>query len=211
MSDYSDSSLKMRSSLDTKSMEEKKPRKERLAPVVEGEVIRKKKSFTKRLIESIVKEDIPNIKDRIIEDVVIPNIQDALFNIANNALATAFGRSPSTSNRRNYNAVSTRTSMDRYYEDKRRSETRMAPTLLDEVIFPSRADAEGVIVDLQNTLDSYNVASVADYYDLANVTPEPQDFKVGWEKNWTNLDGLRSRQISRGYIIEGLPRPRRID
>lgn len=208
MSEFPNNSLKYRSSLDGPSQEkkeEKKPKKERLQKVIDGEAKRTKKSFTRRLIDSFIKDDIPGIKKKLIEDVIIPNITDGLFNITNNAVAMIFGRPVRPAGRTNY-STATRASYTPYYEKDRSQEMRKAAYAVDDITFQTRGEADRVLEAMMDAIDRYGILAVADYYDIAGITPEPSDFKIGWD----NIDGARTAGTSNGYIIR-LPRARQID
>ena len=47
-------------------------------------------------------------------------------------------------------------------------------------------------------LEIYHIVSVADFYQLSNISASPQDHKWGW-KSLKNANVARSRD---GYIIE---------
>ena len=205
MSEYPNNSVKYRSSLDKADTKTKKPKK-RPKAVVTGNVTKVKKSFSQRLLDSIVKEDLPDIKTRLIEEVIIPNLQEGTFNLLNNALAIIFGRPvKSSGGRTNYSSASTRASYTPYYNDRTTSETRRPTYQFDDVLFDTRQKADSVIHEMYGTIDEYGIVSVADYYDLSGLVPTSNDFNYGW----TSLDGATVSTVRDGYIIK-LPRAKSI-
>lgn len=62
----------------------------------------------------------------------------------------------------------------------------------------SRDEAELVIERLSDILENYDVASVADLYDLVGLPTTYIDNKWGW----TNLAYANVRQVREGYLID---------
>ena len=73
----------------------------------------------------------------------------------------------------------------------------------DEVILDSRIEAEEVIDRLNELIEYYGQATVADMYDLCNITGEYTDNNYGWK----NLASAKPALISGGRYILKLPKP----
>jgi hypothetical protein len=161
--------------------EERKP----LEKVVKGDVKVKKASTVRKFTDIFVQEDVNNVKSYILMDVLVPAAKKAISDIVTNGIDMILygetGRSKKRSN-------SDRVSYSRYYDDDRRersyggSRTRNGYTY-DDVIFETRAEAEEVLLRLEEAAKEYGQVSVADLFDLAGITGSYTDNKYGW----TNL------------------------
>jgi hypothetical protein len=73
----------------------------------------------------------------------------------------------------------------------------------DEIIIPSRAEAEEVLDRLFDLLSQYEVALVSDLYELTGIKSSHTDHKWGW----TDLRGAGVGRVrGGGYLLE-LPQP----
>src|SRR4051812_18266821 len=68
-----------------------KPEPKQIQRVVEGEVIRRKKSFGKRFKELFV-GDGRSVKDMILEDIIVPGFRDVAFDAFQTGLEGVFYR-----------------------------------------------------------------------------------------------------------------------
>ena len=76
----------------------------------------------------------------------------------------------------------------------------------DDIVIPSRQEADEVLEKMDEIIDRYDIVSVSDYYDLVGETGNYTDNKYGWSS-------LRTAEVVRvrdGYIIK-LPKPKVID
>ena len=73
------------------------------------------------------------------------------------------------------------------------------PTLysVNEVVFPERADAEEVLLKMRESIASYGMVSVADFYDLINQRCSFTDQKWGW-RDLRTADVIR---VDAGFSI----------
>lgn len=77
---------------------------------------------------------------------------------------------------------------------------------LQEVVVPTRGDAELVIDALCEKIDIFGVATVGDYYDAVGIKTSSIDFKYGW----VNLSSADKHRTFDGYAII-LPTPKPLD
>ena len=78
---------------------------------------------------------------------------------------------------------------------------------IDDIVFETRGDAEKVLDTLSEALSVYGSVSVADFYDLADISAEWTDNNFGW----TDLRGARVlRTRGGGYTID-MPKPTNIN
>lgn len=83
-----------------------------------------------------------------------------------------------------------------YPDQPPRAITRHAP--VGEILLNSRIDAENVVEELANMIEKYEVASVADLYELVGLPSAHTDNKWGWSQ----LKYANVRQTRDGYLIE---------
>ena len=73
--------------------------------------------------------------------------------------------------------------------------------------FETKDEAYNVLKGLEELIDEYDQASIADFYNLCGITGKFTDHKWGW----TDLTGSRVvRAYGGGYEVE-LPRPEALD
>ena len=164
-----------------------------------------------RLRNALVAETGRALFEYVVYDVVVPMIKDAAAATFNRALygdgrGYPVGRNTNYG-RTDYGAYS-RPRSDGSVRDPRRE---LSPRVksqhnFDEVVFNDRAEADLVLERLMDLIDTYGVATVADFYDLAGISTDYPDNSWGWER----LGGAAIRRTRAGYILD-LPRPVTID
>lgn len=185
----------------------------RAAPkkVIKGPVKVKKKSVLNSAIDDFVNEDLGNIKTYLISDVIIPTIKNTVWDAFTNTLDMILFKGDGR-NRRNgpgssrvpyvsYNKCSSS-------QDARRpaNEPRRQRYDFSTITFTNKQDAEEVLHQMDAIMDSYEMVTVSDLYDLIGETGEYTDQKYGWT-NIRNANVVRGRD---GYYIN-LPKPLPID
>lgn len=183
----------------------------KVSKVVTSTVTRKKKTLGRRFVDTFFKdgESITDIRSYLIEEVLVPAIKENIADMINGAIGMLFfgeaRRRPA-----NRSQGPTRVNYGGYFNgggnDRRE---RMAPSTrnrnerasLDDFLIESRAEAEQVLDDMLELLDTYGQVTVADYLDMLGISSEFTDNKYGW----TNLNGMRVAHTRGGYRIE-LPR-----
>lgn len=181
-------------------------RKERkpISKVTKGKVKVKKKSELHKLANTFISEDAAKVKSYVIGDVLIPAIKKAISDIVTNGIDMILYGETGHSKR----SSSSRISYSKYYDD-RRDDRRSSTSALssrydyDDVIFETRDEAKEVLERMDELIDLYGVASIADFYDLAGITGNYTDNKYGW----TNLASADVVRVRDGYTIK-LPRVR---
>ena len=181
-------------------------RKERkpISKVTKGKVKVKKKSELHKLADTFISEDAAKVKSYVIGDVLIPAIKKAISDIVTNGIDMILYGETGHSKR----SSSSRISYSKCYDDRRddrRSSTSASISRYDydDVIFETRDEAKEVLERMDELIDLYGVASIADFYDLAGITGNYTDNKYGW----TNLASADVVRVRDGYTIK-LPRVR---
>lgn len=202
MEEYKSNSHKSKEA--QKELPEKKVEK-----VVSGKVRTKKKNEMQKFADVFVSEDVRNVKSYILKDILIPTIKKAIDDIVGDGIHMILyggsGRSKS-------NSSSTRTPYRRYYDERNdrdsygRSYGRTGYDY-NNIILDNRGEAEDVLSRMDDLIDVYGVASVADLYDLVGITGSYTDNKYGWTD-------IRSATVVRvrgdEYLIK-LPRAQALD
>ena len=176
----------------------------RVEKIVKGKVTVKKNEM-RRFTDIFILEDISKVKDYIIHDVLIPTLKETIYDIVTNSLdISLFGGRGSSSKRSRRSTADTVSytnygSMNR--SDDRGRRTRPTIYSYDDIVIPTRGEAEAVLERMDELLETYEQVRVADLYELVGVTGEYTDNKYGWV-NLQNADVVRVRN---GYKIK-LPR-----
>lgn len=182
--------------------------KKKIDPVVKG-TVKKKKNGVRKLTDSFVSEDIRNVKSYIVMDVLIPAAKKAISDMVTNGIdMILYGENGKTKTSRNSDYVSYNRYYDRRDDDRRYSGTRARSMFdYDDLVFETRGEAESVLNGMDDILDTYQVVSVLDFYDLAGVDNDnSQSQKYGW----TNIRSARVERVRDGYVIR-MPRALPID
>lgn len=207
-------------------LEKEYPRddKPEITSVVTGKVVKKKAGIGKRFAETFLSDQIGNVGDYVVQDVVIPTIKGMIMDIVSgigdtiaDSLEMALFGTASGRRRRTRNGYGRKEIIDygsissyggrRYGSTERRADPHTrASSSIDEIILESGDDAERVISDLVEIVDTYGFATVADLYSLVGWEPNHTDEKWGW----TSYGGFSKSRVRDGYMLK-VPRPKAID
>ena len=176
-------------------------------PVVTGTTATKKKSEMRKFADTFVSEDAANVKSYIMQDVIIPAAKRILDDVIVGSLRMfLYGErgAPGSGGRSNASKVSYRS----YYErgDSRRdsSPNRVRSGFeYDNIEFEYRGDAEAVLTEMENIIEQFDMVSVGDLYDLADVSTS--NYAVN-RYGWTNLATAQIARTHNGKYIIKLPR-----
>lgn len=169
--------------------------------VINGTVKVRKKTEARKFADIFISEDVSNVKEYIFMDVLVPGIKKAISDIVVNSVEMLLYGETGRSDRRRTSAD--RVSYKSYYDDRsdrrRPSEDRGRSRYnYDEVLIPSRGEAERVLTCMEELIEEYGRVAVADFYDLVGITCEHTDYNYGWY-NVRNASVVRVRD---GYIIK---------
>jgi hypothetical protein len=144
-------------------------------------------------------------------DVLVPAIKKAIYDIVTNGIDMfLYGGSGKGKNSSNGAKVSYRN----YYERKDnnsgyRGSENVKPRNgfeYDDIIFSNRGEAENVKQQMQDVIGRYGVVTVADLYDMADLTAPYTSQKYGW----MDVSGAEAVRVRDGYMLK-LPRAVPID
>jgi hypothetical protein len=191
----------------------------RLKPILsEGKARIQKKSSISKLTGSIISEDAKNVKSYIFMDVLIPSFKKAISDIVTNGIdIILYGEAGHTKRTNNASRVSYRNYSDspndrfgksggtRYdsASNRERGDTRSGSvSLFDDIVVDSRGEAEDILSRMGEYLEVYPVISIADMYDLANITNFPHTCN---NYGWKSIADAKIVRISDGYLIKMPP------
>lgn len=214
MEDFPSNSQKNR--VDPKKDDPKKIKK-----VVEGTVVRRKKSLGKKFKELFFGVNAKDNWHNVLYGVMIPAAKDMIFDAGKEILERrVFGESRYGGSRRGgrnyssgtnshiqYNKMSYSQSTPRDRDEPRNLSRRArSKHQFDEIIISTRREAEDVISQLFDLIETYDVVSVYDLYEITNITGDYTDKKWGW----TDIQDATVTHVRDGYLLD-LPRPQPID
>lgn len=184
------------------------------AVVSEKPVVGKKKW---RLIDCFYTPSDKSLKERIIEDLLIPNVRRAIGMTAQGIVTMIFGVGPGYGNA--FKAVNNwwnDTRGDSYVEYSARAAQTGShhrtqqnqphvSTDLESYALRTREDAERVLEGLDAYLETYDAVPVSAFFELIGITAPHTYYDFGW----TNLSSVKVIPNENGYSIR-FPKPIRI-
>lgn len=203
MNDYTPNSHKYRSGQTEQSVEKK-----RAGKIVTGPVKTKKKNEVKKLGDLIFAEDFSTVKNHLVSEVLIPGakkIFSELIKIGTDILIYGeSGRRDSSSGSK----VSYRSYYDKSGERKTYSNDTRVRNRFDyeDIIINSRGEAEEILDQMQELIDTYDVVRVTDLYDMLDITAPYTGNRYGWK----SINGAKPIRVDDGYILK-LPRAQALD
>lgn len=194
MENYSSNSIKKN---DVTVVSDKK-----IIPKANGTI--KKKSEAGKLAGLFVSGDFDSVKEYIFTDVLIPTIKNAISEMVRNGIdILLYGEARKNNSNR---STTSKVSYTNYYNggSSSRNSDRSSNNNCnyDDIIFPSRGDAEVVLDGLNEIIQAYGFASVADLYELANITSNNYTYT---NYGWTEIINISPARVPEGYILR-LPR-----
>ena len=196
-----------------KDKEEKEDKPEKVVvKVVTGEVIRKPRTLGRKFKDIFFGGDARSAARYVAADVLLPALRDLVVDVIGRGTerviygeSSVRHRRPTMESRVQYNR-SYNNPLDRSYAGPRQPPVRLPDQnwrqtrkqRVGDIIIASREEAERVVETLLEIIDQYDVASVADYYDLLGEETTAIDNKWGW----TYLNNVQVRQVHHGYLID---------
>ena len=206
MDDYAPNSHKYRESLDNAPITTST--KPKVEPVVSsGKAHVQKKSGISRLTGTLISDDAKNVKSYILMDVLVPAIKKAISDIITNGIdIVLYGESGHNSRK----STAGRVSYKQYYDKDDRMSGRSVPirddrqskrsvSLFDDIIVDTMPEAKDIIDRMSEYLEVYPVISVADMYDIANITTFPHTYN---DYGWKSVAEANIIRVTDGYLIK---------
>ena len=202
MEEYRSNSIKIRDGM-SEPISEKK-----IDPVVSGVTTTQKKSGFNRFASTIIAEDLNSVGSWVFSEVLIPSFKKVISDVVTNGIdMLLYGKASGPKSGSTMSKISYGSYYQRSYNEPLRSGSNNNSFDYDNIVFSSRGDAEAVLTGMEDILDQFEVVSVSDLYELADVAaPNYTANKYGW----TSLRGAQVLRCKDGYIIK-LPRVSVID
>ena len=179
----------------------------RVKKVVNGKV-KTKKNEGRKLANIFISEDAANVKSYVFMDVLVPAIKKAISDIVTDGVdMILYGGEGRGHKSKSGNKISYRN----YYDDKRddRRDGRHVGRSrfdYDDLIFDSRGECEAVREQMLDVIETYGFVTVADMYDMADLSAPYTSSKYGW----TNIRTAETVRVRDGYVLK-LPKAMPID
>lgn len=184
-----------------KQLPANQPKKEK---VITGKATKKKKSEVGKLANSVITEDIANVKNYIVQDVLIPSFKKAISDIVTNGIdMLLYGetgvtkRSGGTSSR-----VSYRNYYDKGGDGKAKKVSSGSSYDFDEILVDSYAQADKILSEMDAQIGEFGSVTVADMYNYAGLEASWTDNKYGW----TNINSAKADRTRDGKYIIKMPK-----
>lgn len=194
-------------SMKYKNEQKNAPSEKNIEKVVKGTVV-KKKNGVRKFTDIFISEDIENVKSYVFMEVLVPAVKKAISDIVTDGIDMILYGSTGGNRKRSTNAsyVSYRSYSDNKNDRHYDSMNSRSGYSYDDIILNTRAEAEEVLLSMNELLDKYGVVSVADLYDLVGVTGNYTDNRYGW----TNIRNAEVVHVRDGYLLK-FPRAKLID
>lgn len=201
MEDYTSNSKKSR---DQKA--EKQPKQEKtVEKVITGDVVVKKKGLGGKIKALIFDADFKGTAAFVVSAVLVPAAKNMFYDAGSKGLERMmFGDTSPV--RRTQHGHGSRVTM--YNSPINRGPREIGPSRRPieprtrraqaDFILSSRDEAELVLERMNDIIDNYDVASVADLNDLLGMPTTYTDNKFGW----VYLGDTQIRQIREGYLLD---------
>lgn len=187
-----------------KYKENQETSEKRVEKVISG-TAKTKKNEVRKFRDIFISEDISNVKSYVLMDVLVPAIKNAIVDIVTDGVNMIFGTGSGRKKTSGSNYVSYRDySRESKRDDNRVSSGRFA---YDDILFPSRGEADAVLEQMDAIIEEYGYVTVADMYDMADLNAPYTGNRYGW----TSVRRAEIVRVRGGDYIIKLPRAMPID
>lgn len=192
-----------------KSKEEKKdpPPEKKLEKVTVDEVIVREKSLAHKTKAIFFGGEFKEVVGYITADVILPGLRQLMFNmIVEGSERMILGASSKITGKKHDprprvsydNPMRRRDPRSSRLPDQPPHFQRRNRREASDLVLTSREEAERILETLMEVVDQYQVASLADLYELVGLKSSPIDQKWGW----TYLTSADIRQVREGWLLE---------
>lgn len=171
--------------------------------VVVGDVVVQKKTLGKKFRETFIEVDLHSVLRYITVDVLIPAAKNMFVEASTKGVERLIYGDTASVRRTNVlgaQKVSYNRPVTRGYRHDTRMVRSQIPTnpFRSDLILADRDEAELVLERMNDIIDAYDVASVADLNELVGLQTSPLDNKWGW----LYLGEARIRQTREGFLLD---------
>lgn len=184
-------------------------------PVIKKDgIVSTKKPVSKKIVETFIEDDVKDVKNYFLKDVLIPGLKNGCLELLETMFFGETGRRRGSRYRDRYEP---RSGYSSYYrrgdskDDRRdrdrdrrgrrendRYEARNDRLDYRNIILRNRADANEIVEKMCERIDEFDACSVADFFDMLDLTSTYQDNNWGW----TDDRDIRVRRVSSGFLID---------
>jgi len=184
----------------------------KIEQVASAKAVKRRKPLGRRFSEVFIGGDAKSAAGYVGHNVVVPAIQQLLLETGRTMLeriimgdrAPRPFTTPTGYSQTNYQA---RSQTMRPQGPPTTSRPARARHSFDELVLDNLQGAEEVIDRMLDILSQYEVATVADLYELVGFSPQHTDHKWGW----TDLRGASVARVRGGGYLLDLPQPKALD
>ena len=174
--------------------------KKKIEPVVKSGAKLRKKNELQKVAGSIISEDAKSVKSYILMDVLVPAIKDAIEDIVTNGLRMLL-RGDTSARRSGPSGGISHISYNKAYDRRDRSSLDRPRGVMDfdDLILPTRYEAEEVLRSLDDLIETYRIVSVADMYEAAGI----RDFEyTARNYGWKDIRRAEVVHVRNGYWLK---------
>lgn len=191
------------------AVEKTRPDEKKIEPIAGVTAKQTKTPLGRKIVALFKADDAQGVGNYLLTEVVVPTFKDLVTSIAREGVERMmYGdsrpASRSSSSRSGYTPYNRMSSSSSRNRDEPRAMSRTARATHDfrDIIVDDRGSADLVLERISDIINEYEVATVADLYELVHITPAFTDNKYGW----LDLRGFNTRRVREGYLIV-CPRP----
>lgn len=179
--------------------------------IVQGKVTVRKQPAGKRLRESLGLEETRTVGDYLVWDVLLPAMKETIAEVVKKGIDVfLYGGSQESRSRNRRSSGKSYVSYEGYYGKRHNDRERMPSDRYErnrsdfrEFVFERRQDAEDVLSELCEIIDTYGIAKVSDFYTMVGESERNfTDHSYGWEA----LGNATVERVRDGWIVN-LPKP----
>lgn len=203
--DYSGNSNK-------KKEQEKKAAEKKVEPIaLEGSVVEKKRSVATKFKNLFFGGDFKTSAQYVASEIVMPGMRNMVGDAAKGAVDRVLYGDRGGRDKRTGSDYGSRVSYNRpvnrdrgqdgrraYLPDQAPHPYRTNTMEINDLVFSTREDAEKVLTTMYDFLESYDLVSLADVYEMVGLPTKYTDTQWGW----TELRASSVTQRSNGYLID---------
>ena len=174
--------------------------KKKIEPVVKSGAKLRKKNELQKVAGSIISEDAKSVKSYILMDVLVPAIKDAIEDIVTNGIRMLL-RGDTSARRSGPSGGISHISYNKAYDRRDRSSLDRPRGVMDfdDLILPTRYEAEEVLRTLDDLIETYRIVSVADMYEAAGI----RDFEyTARNYGWKDIRRAEVVHVRNGYWLK---------
>lgn len=190
--------------------------REKIEQITSAKTVQRKRGLGRQFKETFIGGDPRMASEHVIFNVLIPSVRDMLYDAFDAGMRTLiFGDNPNKARRGGgvvggysglghvaYNRMSQPAARP---QEPRRSLSRQARARhdFDELVIPTRQEAEEVLDQMFDILSRFGSVSIAHLYEMTGIESSHTDMKWGW----VALPGAKAIRLRQGGFLLDLPEP----